>query len=260
MSDRAQETPTAAQVRVCAPARPMSRPPRPAMTAASSGSSGTAISTLGFMAGASAFQRVQVFDVDAAPFPEQHHQDGESDRRLGRRHREDEEHEHLSVDVREIARERDEVEVRGEQQQLHAHQQQDDVLAVQENAGNGEREQDPRQRQQLRQRDHGRFSASIFTMRSRSARRTATWALMSCCFSPARRRMVSAMAATIATSSSMTAPTYTSTSTTARNSASSSSQMAAELMKHMTSASAEYTGLRAVITPSAAAMSRAQNT
>src|SRR5256885_5042426 len=40
--------------------------------------------------------------------------------------------------------------------------------------------------------------------------------------------------------STMTAPTYTSTSTTARNSASSSSQMAAELMKHMTSASAEY--------------------
>ncbi len=60
--------------------------------------------------------------------------------------------------------------------------------------------------------------------------------------------------------STMTAPTYTSTSTTARNSASSSSQMAAELMKHMTSASAEYTGLRALITPSAAAMRMAPNT
>ncbi len=39
--------------------------------------------------------------------------------------------------------------------------------------------------------------------------------------------------------STMTAPTYTSTSTTARNSASISSQMAAEVTKHMTSASAE---------------------
>src|SRR5207245_3022918 len=138
-------------------------------------------------------------------FPEQHHQDGESDRRLGRGHREDEEHEHLPVDVREIARERDEVEVRGEQQQLHAHQQQDDVLAVQENPGNRQGKQYPRQRQQLRQRDHGRFSASIFTMRSRSARRTATWRLTSWYFSPARWRMVSAMAATIATSSSIAA-------------------------------------------------------
>ena len=52
--------------------------------------------------------------------------------------------------------------------------------------------------------------------------------------------------------STITAPTYTSTSTTARNSASISSQMAAEVTKHMTSASAEYTGLREVITPSAA--------
>ena len=49
----------------------------------------------------------------------------------------------------------------------------------------------------------------------------------------------------------MTAPTYTSTSTTARNSASMSSQMAAEVTKHMTSPRAEYTGLRALITPTA---------
>ena len=41
-----------------------------------------------------------------------------------------------------------------------------------------------RQRQQLRQRDHGRFSASIFTMRTRSLARTATCALMSCCLQP----------------------------------------------------------------------------
>src|SRR5215467_6667004 len=59
--------------------------------------------------------------------------------------------------------------------------------------------------------------------------------------------------------STMTAPTYTSTSTTTRYSASISSQMAAEVMKHSTSASAEYTGLRAVITPSAARIRIAAN-
>src|SRR5580704_6389364 len=181
----------------------MRRPPTPAMIAAASGSNGMAASTVGFsaaggvMAGASAFQGIQVFDVDAAPFAEQHYEDREPDRGLRRRHREDEEHEHLPVYIPEVARERDEVEIRGQQQQFHAHQQQNDVLAVEEDAGDRQREQHPRQRQQLRQRDHGRFSASIFTMRRRSARRTATWALMSWYLSPARRRMVSAMAAMI---------------------------------------------------------------
>jgi len=58
----------------------------------------------------------------------------------------------------------------------------------------------------------------------------------------------------------MTAPTYTSTSTTARNSASSSSQIAAAVTKHSTSARAEYTGLREVITPRAASTRMAANT
>src|SRR5580700_7237718 len=60
--------------------------------------------------------------------------------------------------------------------------------------------------------------------------------------------------------STMTAPTYTSTSTTARNSASISSQIAAEVMKHITRARAEYTGLRAPITPSAASSRMTANT
>jgi hypothetical protein len=57
----------------------------------------------------------------------------------------------------------------------------------------------------------------------------------------------------------MTAPTYTSTSTTARNSASMRSQMAALVMKHRTSDSAECTGLRATMTPRAAATRTAAN-
>ena len=39
-----------------------------------------------------------------------------------------------------------------------------------------------RQREQVRQRDHSRFSASIFTMRTRSAAFTATCFEMSCTF------------------------------------------------------------------------------
>src|SRR5258708_10583369 len=182
----------------------MSRPASPAMTAAASGSNGIAISTAGLMR-TSAFQGIEVFDVDAAALPEEHHEDREPDGRLGGSHREDEEHEHLAVQVVEITREGDEVEVRREQQQLHAHQQQDHVLAIEEDASHREREQHPRERQQLRQADHGRFSGAIFTMRRRSERRAATCAPMSCCLSPARRRMVRVIAATIATSSTMAA-------------------------------------------------------
>src|SRR5215469_13487652 len=104
MIDSTQDAPTARQVTVWAPARPIQRSPTPAMIAAARGSSGMASSTLGFMSSPSAFQGVQVFDVDAAPLAEQHHQDREPDGRFGRRYREDEEHEYLAVDVAEITR------------------------------------------------------------------------------------------------------------------------------------------------------------
>src|SRR5262245_28256510 len=116
-------------VTVCAPARPMRRPKSPATMAAISGSTGMASSRFGFIC-ASALERVQVFDVDAALLAEQHHEDGEADGRLRRRHGEHEEHEDLAVDVAQIARERHEVEVGREQQELDAHEEQDDVLAV----------------------------------------------------------------------------------------------------------------------------------
>src|SRR5579864_1735614 len=184
----------------------MSRPPRPATIAAMSGSRGIASSRLGFMGLApSALEGIQVFDVDAAPLAEQHHQDRQPDRRLGRRHGENEEHEYLTVDVVQVTREGDEVEVRSEQQQLDAHEQQYHVLAVEEDPGDREREHHGRECQELCQADHGPFSASIFTIRRRSSGRTATCRLMSWYLSPARRRMVSEMAATIATSSSMAA-------------------------------------------------------
>src|SRR6185312_3715121 len=195
---------TPMMVTVCAPARPMTRPPRPAITAATSGSRGMAMSTCGFIA-ASASQGIQVFDVDAAPLAEQHDQDGEPDRRFRRRHGEHEEYEHLAVDIAQHPGEGDEVEVGGQQQQLHAHEEQDDVLAVEEDAGHREGEEHPREGEEVRQSDHVRFSASTLTMRTRSAARTDTWREISWTLRPCRRRMVREMAATIATRSSTAA-------------------------------------------------------
>ena len=96
---------------------------QPATIAASSGAS--TIGEQRFWSTRSALHRVEVFDVDAAPLAEQHDQDREADRRLGRRDGQDEEHEHLPGEVAQLARERDEVEVDREQHQLDAHQQQD---------------------------------------------------------------------------------------------------------------------------------------
>src|SRR3569833_1009970 len=192
-------------VTVCVSVCPMTRPKMPARKAAMSGSRGMSTSRVGFMVGASAPQGVQVFDVDTAPLAEQHHQDRKSDRGLRRRHGEHEEHEHLAVEVTQVTREGNEIEIGGEQQQLDAHQQQDDVLPDQEDARHRDREQNSRQGQQMRQRDHERFSASIFTIRTRSAARTDTCLEMSCTLCPPRLRMVSEIAATIATSSNTAA-------------------------------------------------------
>src|SRR5690242_4519175 len=137
--DSAQLSATPAMVTVCAPTRPILRPNRPARIAPSSGASTTASrtdldsvnSTTGI---ASALQGIDLGDVDRAPGAEQRDEDGETDRGLGRSHRQDEEHEHLAGGVAELARERDEVDVDREQHQLDRHQQDDDVLAVDHDA------------------------------------------------------------------------------------------------------------------------------
>src|SRR5687767_12263231 len=198
MLDSTKETNTEPLVIQCVAARPMRRPARPATIAATSGPRTMATSMRGSTASAS--HRVQFFDVDAAPLAEQHHQDRKADRRFGRSHGENEEHEHLAVDVAEEARERDEVEVDREQHQFDTHQQQDDVLAVEEDPRDADREQDAREGQHLWQRDHSRFSGSTLTMRTRSSRRTATCFLTSWTFCPVRLRIVSTIAVTIATS------------------------------------------------------------
>src|SRR5688572_17781330 len=108
-----QETATPAIVTVCASQRGITLQKMPETMAASSGSSGMASNRFGLSVSftRSALQGAQVFDVDAAPLAEQHHQDGEADGRFGRGHGQHEEHEDLPVDVVEVARERHEVEV-----------------------------------------------------------------------------------------------------------------------------------------------------
>src|SRR5262249_24456670 len=135
------------------------------------------------------------------------------DRRLRRGHREDEEHEHLPGQVVQEMREGDEVHVDGEQHQLDRHQQHDEVLAVEEDADHADREEEPPEDQVMIERDHDAVpslgvagvSAGSFTIFRRSEALTETcsagfWYLVSL-----RLRSVSAMAATIATSSTTAA-------------------------------------------------------
>src|SRR5437868_5232917 len=218
-SDSAQAMATPAMVTVCATQRGMTLQKMPAMIAATSGASGMASSRLGLRVSVtrSALQGAQIFDVDGATLAEQHHEDRETDGRLRGRHGEHEEHEDLPVDVAEEPRKRHEIEIHREQQQLDAHQQQDEVLAVDEHAGDRDREQHAGDGEQPVELDHGPvpfaagcagaagLSASTFTMRTRSSRRTATCFAMSCCLRPVRLRIVREMAATIAMRSSTAA-------------------------------------------------------
>src|SRR5678815_3753147 len=137
------ETRTPRMVTVCAPARPICLPNRPATIAPTSGAIGTTVRSAGERVVAiSALQRVELVDGDRRARSEQHDQDRQTDSRLGRGDSEDEEHEHLPGHVAQVVREGDEVQVDGEQHQLDRHQQHDQVLAVEEDADHREREQD----------------------------------------------------------------------------------------------------------------------
>ena len=137
------------------------------------------IDRLHFSAYPLTLERVEIFDIDRAAFAEQDDEDGKTDCRFRRRHRQDEKDEDLAVDVAEEPRERHEIEVHRQQHQLDAHQQHDDVAAVQEHAGDGDREQDAGQCKDIGERYHERFSEVIFTMRTRSLGLTATCLAMS---------------------------------------------------------------------------------
>ena len=153
---------------------------------------------------AAAFHGVQLADIDRAPVAEQDNENRKPDRRLGRRNGENEEDEYLSRLVSQVAREGNEVEIDREQHQLDTHQQKNEVSSVDKNSGNGERKQHGRYGQIVMQADHCFSSACICTRRTRSLLRVATCRLISWTFSPGRLRIVSVIAATIA-SSRMTA-------------------------------------------------------
>src|SRR5579883_317478 len=136
MTPKTAARPTAAQVTICEPRSPIHRPKKPVMKAPKSGRKMAAIVTL------LALHEVDVFDRDGAAVAEIDHENGKSDRRLRRRHGQDEHGEDLAHEVMQECREGDEVDVDGEQHELDRHQDDDDVLAVQENAEDPEREED----------------------------------------------------------------------------------------------------------------------
>src|SRR5689334_7356629 len=123
------------QVTIWAPRSPIQRPKKPAMKAPRSGPK-TARTAM------SALHQVDVFDRDGAAVAEVDDEDGEADRRLGGGDGEDEHGEDLADQVAEEGGEGDEVDVDGEQHQLDRHEDDDDVLAVEEDAEDPEREED----------------------------------------------------------------------------------------------------------------------
>src|SRR5688572_22466785 len=84
LQDKRKVMPTAVHVTQWAPARPITRPKMPAMTAAVSGNRTIARRTSGLMPALS-FHHIQFFDVDASALAEQHHENGQANRGLGRR-------------------------------------------------------------------------------------------------------------------------------------------------------------------------------
>src|SRR5712675_1702472 len=89
--------------------------------------------------GASAFEQIDILEVHRLTMAEYRDDDGEPDRRFGRRDRHYEYDEHLTR--RSIkARECDERQVDRRQHQLHAHED-DDCVAVNENADHSDNEE-----------------------------------------------------------------------------------------------------------------------
>src|SRR5690242_21565791 len=107
----------------------------------------------------SALHQIDVFDRDRAAVAEIHHQDGEPDRSLGGGYRQHQQRKDLADDVAEEGREGDQVDVDRQQDQLDRHQDDDDVLAVEKDSEDPEREQDGADREVMSEPD-GHFTHS----------------------------------------------------------------------------------------------------
>src|SRR6478735_8791635 len=163
-----------------------------------------------------ALHQIDVFNRDRTAVAVIDHQYRQTDRRFRGSNRQHQQREHLTDDVAKEGRERHQVDVDGEQDQLDRHQDDDDVLAVQEDAEDPEREQDGADREIVPQTDrhftHSAASAScspcpevtLRTLMASSGVR-AFCTLISCRLTLALWRSVSTMAPIIATSSTMLA-------------------------------------------------------
>src|SRR5690349_14273284 len=156
--DNTADAATRAQVISSDAVSPRRRPSRPVTTAPSSGRNTMATS----MPLPLALHHVDVFDGDRPAVAEIDHQDGEPDRRFGGGDGQHEHGEHLAHQVVQEGREGHQVDVDRQQHQLDRHQDDDDVLAVEEDAEDTEREQDRGNGEVVAQTDrHGATLAKI---------------------------------------------------------------------------------------------------
>src|ERR1043166_707881 len=148
-----------------------------------------------------ALHQIDVFDRDRAAVAIEHDQDGEPDGGLGRRNGQHQQREDLPDQVAEERGERHQVDVDGEQDQLDRHQDDDDVLAVDEDAEDPEREQDRGDREVVPEPDgHVRPCPGVtFTTSIAVSRVRATCAAGFCRLTGTRWRRVSTIAPNKAT-------------------------------------------------------------
>src|SRR4051812_14667196 len=160
----------------------------------------------------SALHQIDVFNRNRAAVAEIHDEHRKTDGCFRSGHGEHQQREHLADDVAEESRERHHVDVDREQDQLDRHQDDDDVLAVEEDAEDAQREQDRRDCQIMSETDRHftqlPASASCSPCPADTLRTSiaialvrAFWTLMSWRLTLALWRSVSTMAPIIATSS-----------------------------------------------------------
>src|ERR1700731_636609 len=150
-----------------------------------------------------AFHHVDVLHPDRAAIAEVDDENGEANRRFGRRNRQNEHREGLADEIVQKDRERDEVDADRKQHQLDRHQHDDHVLAVQKDPKDPQREQDRSHCQVMREADRHQplpLPTGTLTTSTDWARVRASWADIDCRRTSTRWRKVNTMAPTIATS------------------------------------------------------------
>src|ERR1700744_3239450 len=204
-------------VAVCAPARPISLPKRPARIRTTRGANAIVSRIESERLIGSTLHAVDFGDIDRAAIAEQQDQDRQADSGFRRGHGKDEEHEDLAADIAEEAREGHEVGVHRQEHQLDRHQQHDHVLAVDEESGDRDTEEDRAEDDVMGKRDHLAFSCvgsttgagaglteAIFSLATLITRTRSVACTSTCCAAdwwrtPVRWRRVRATAATIPT-------------------------------------------------------------